>query len=47
LGQVRKDAQLNREAKRCLMQAVQIEHRCWPAWECLISLVKESDVVAI
>lgn len=45
MGQIRKDAQLNREAKRCLIQAIEIEPRCWPAWDCLISLVKESDLV--
>ncbi|KAI6191653.1 hypothetical protein M3Y97_00251300 [Aphelenchoides bicaudatus] len=44
LGQIRKDAQLFREATRCLKQAIQADHRCWPAWDCLASLVKDPDL---
>ncbi|KAI6243993.1 hypothetical protein M3Y99_00067700 [Aphelenchoides fujianensis] len=47
LGQIRRDSQLYREAKQCLMQAVELEGRCWPAWNCLVSLVQEADLTEL
>jgi len=47
LGKVRKDAQLIQEAKNCLMKAIESEPRCWSAWDCLISVVKESDLTEL
>ncbi|KAI6173434.1 hypothetical protein M3Y98_01081000 [Aphelenchoides besseyi] len=44
LGQIRRDAQLYREAKQTLIEAIKNNYRCLPAWDCLVPLVKESDI---